>query len=582
MKNKKNQSRVCFLGRPAAASQKGAALIIALLCLLIISALAAGIMVSTQSEMWTSSNYRQVNQARYVAEAGAQQVVNWIADRGTNNTLLPWGSSLVATGYNLNNYPVVDNSGNYVVLAPTASSGYQINKISPSYPSTTLSDFTNSLVNQTVSGGGVTGSFSAVAQLLSARLTCGGASAQWLTDWKVISQATVNQAKVQVVEVVSKVQVGSSSCSASSNSFSFDYGVLSTGTGCGSVSMAGGQYTNGYNSQGSGNIGNNNPSMLGTNGSVATFGSVKITNGAYVNGNVYTPNSGKGKAGTYGISGGPSGLNGSAACASPGTMWSVNEDNSGSEVGCTITTSGKKTTQTCPGGSSQVTYPLDAKWTDPSVIPDPVMPTVAANTTACVGYNGLCNGGSGGGAGCAITIPPSTLMDGTTPGGGPANFGKVNFGSCAVITLQPGIYNVDTLYISNGGKIIVPTTGPVVINVLNNSGSTTPLSLDGGTMSNGGGNPLNFSIVYAGSNTVNVNAGANTFTTIYAPHAPVNVTGNAGLYGAIVGNSFTFTGSGHVVYDTNLSGKPVNFPVGKPAPPTTTPYHVDQFSWNAF
>jgi Putative Ice-binding-like adhesive domain len=254
------------------------------------------------------------------------------------------------------------------------------------------------------------------------------------------------------------------------------------------------------------------------------------------------------------------------------------EDNSGSEVGCTL--SGKK--ESCP--TNQLTYPLDSKWTDPSVIPDPIMPTVASNTSACTGYATLCNGGSGdstNGWSCSLTIPPSFQIDGKTPGGGPANFGKVNFGSCAKITLQPGVYNMDTLLISNGATIIVPTSGAVVINILNASGSTTPLNMNGGTVSNNGGDPLNLSFVYAGTNSVSINAGANTFATVYAPHANVTITGNGGIYGAIVGKNFSFTGSGHVVYDTSLSNRNVNFTL-KGSPPTGTPYHVDQFSWNAF
>jgi hypothetical protein len=539
-------------------------LILALLSLLVLSAMAAGIIMTTESEMWTTSNYRQATQARYIAEAGAQQAVNWIQDRGVKGTLLPTG---FPTGYNVNVYPLKDNGGNLVILAPTQA----VNKISANYTSAQLTDFRNNLGAQTVSSAGVTGNFSAVAQLLNAR----NISGTWVTDWKIISQATVNNSRVQVVEVVSKVEVDDT---GGGNGFSFDYGVLATGTGCGTIDMGGGQYTNSYNSQGAGNVGNPNPTLVGTGGNVASFGNISIHNGAYIYGNAYTPFSGSGAAGTYGISGGPKGLNGRVGCSSPTNMWAVNEDNSGSEVGCSTTSK----TRTCP--SNQVTYPLDPTWKDPSVIPEPVMPTVAANTANCTGYAGLCNGGNGdstNGWSCSITIPPSTLIDGKTAGGGPANFGKVNFGSCAKITLKPGVYNMDTLYISNGAALAVSPPGPVVMNVMNASGSTTPLKMDGGTVANDGGNPLNISFVYAGNQTVSINAGTNIFSTIYAPHASVSVTGNGGLYGAIVGRTFSFSGSGHVVYDSNLNKKPVNFPVATTAP-RFSDYHVDQFSWNAF
>ena len=63
--------------------ENGVALIIAILSVAVISLLAAGVVFSTQTEIWTTSNYRQVTQARYVAEAGAQQAANWIVHNWT-------------------------------------------------------------------------------------------------------------------------------------------------------------------------------------------------------------------------------------------------------------------------------------------------------------------------------------------------------------------------------------------------------------------------------------------------------------------------------------------------------------------
>ena len=59
-------------------TNKGTAIIIALLTLLILSTLGASIMFSTQAEITTSYNFKRLTQARYVAEAGAQSTANWI------------------------------------------------------------------------------------------------------------------------------------------------------------------------------------------------------------------------------------------------------------------------------------------------------------------------------------------------------------------------------------------------------------------------------------------------------------------------------------------------------------------------
>jgi hypothetical protein len=419
--------------------------------------------------------------------------------------------------------------------------------------------------------------FDVALQLLTAVQATDG-SGKWLTKWKIVSQGTLGtisststtgRARVQVVEIVDNVTIvnppGTSPLLPT-----YTAGVFATGTGCGAITMSGGQYTNSYNSSTSG--GSSNPSFSGTSGNVATYGNVSISGGAYVVGNVYTPFYGAGTTGTYGISGGPwPGLNGSVACStgSGGTEWAVNEDNSGSGVGCTAQSS---------SSCSQKTYALP---TPAPSYPTPTMPAVATNTAACSGYNGLCNGGSGGGSGCAITVPPSTNPDGTA-GTGAANFGKVNFGSCAVITLQAGTYNMDSLYISNGAKVLLPPTGNVIINILDKGTANPPLSIDGGTVANNGGDPSALTFVYAGTKTINLAAGANMFASVYAPNAPATVSGNAGLYGAVVCNTASFSGSGHVIYDTHLGGQ--SWHVGSPPPATTgtSSLHVDEFSWSAF
>jgi hypothetical protein len=156
----------------------------------------------------------------------------------------------------------------------------------------------------------------------------------------------------------------------------------------------------------------------------------------------------------------------------------------------------------------------------------------------------------------------------------------VTFAGATVTTLQPGVYNFDTLNIAAGSSLVIPSTGAVVINIFNASKSSTPLNQNGGTVANTGGDPNNLTFVYNGSNTINLNNGANMFATIYAPHANVVVGGNAGLYGAIVGNTFSFNGSGHVIYDIHLKLATPN--VTTPSGGTSYTAHIDGFSWSAY
>jgi len=576
--------------------ESGVALVMALICLFVMSTLAVGVLYSTQGEIWTTANYRAATQARYLAEAGAQQALYYLQ----TVTPITTTTSTFPASFNLNGMPITYTSSSATLVMSTSSISSKYADTYSAIDSTTDTNFKNyfsAAVTQTPFAGmapGCSGSacphFDVAVQLLTA---ISKGSGQWLTRWKIVSEGTLNtigssttqgRAMVQVVEVVDNVMVYSGS---SSTSPTYSAGVFATNTGCAAISMAGGQYTNSY--VGATQIGVTSPTLANKGGDVATFGNVKITNGAYIIGNVFTPNYGVGTTGTYGISGGPwPGLNGSAACstATGGTEYAVNEDNSGSGVGCTGQSASKCSQKTYNLPSPAPSYPTPCL---PSGNCSTVPATVPVNTTAFTSsssgsYYGLLGGGSGGGHGCSVTVAPS----GGTVGGftSPANFGKVNIGSCAVVTLQAGTYNMDSLLISNGAQIILPTTGNVVINILD-QGSTTgcsgsaPLCVNGGTVANNGGIPNDLTIVYAGTDPIYLNAGANMFASIYAPNSAATIDGNAGLYGALVANTATFAGSGHVIYDTSLNGTNWNVNTGTPSA-SPGPLHVDEFSWSAF
>ncbi len=589
--------------------ENGIALIMALICLAVISTLAVGVMFSTQSEIWTSSNYRATTQARYLAEAGAQQAINYIQSAPYTP---PAAFTITGqTTFNLNSVPItVQATGQPLILATggmTAPYADTYSAIDATQEAAFQSYFSTATTQTAFASMANAAHFDVGMQLLSAYQ---GTDGKWLMRWKIVSEGAVNKigttltnsgsARVQVVEVVDNVVTYSSSGSSSSSP-TFTAGVFATGKNCGAITMSGGQYTNSYNS--TTQLGVTSPSLANTGGDVATYGNVTLTNGAFILGNVFTPFYNLGATGTYGISGGTiwPGLNApqtgpwsygtptTCSTASDGTEWAVYEDNSQTGVGCTSSSA---------SSCSQKTYALPSP--APSY-PEPCLPsgncttacvasgvcaavvpaTVAANTAACSGYNGLCSGGNGGGSGCAITIPPSTLPNGSA-GTGAANFGTVNFGSCAVITLQAGTYNMDSLLVSNGAKVILPSTGSVVINILDQGIATNPVNVNGGTVANNGGAPGNFTIVYAGTKTLNLTAGANMFATVYAPNAPVNLSGNAGLYGAVVASTAMFSGSGHVIYDTSLSGQKWNVNTGSTVGAVTGTLHVDEFSWSAF
>jgi Putative Tad-like Flp pilus-assembly len=78
------------------------------------------------------------------------------------------------------------------------------------------------------------------------------------------------------------------------------------------------------------------------------------------------------------------------------------------------------------------------------------------------------------------------------------------------------------------------------------------------TMDTSGGDVINATMVpqnlrvYSTGTYVRIAGNSDFFGTVYAPQADVELTGNAGWYGAFVGKTMTVTGTGDIHYDENL------------------------------
>src|ERR1700686_4906384 len=106
-------------------SQKGVALIFAMIFILVLSITAAALMFLSQSETWSSMNYRLMTQSRYGAEAGLHAAANYLM----NSYTLPGTAGDPLGAYNLNASPVTLAGGGIpIALGPT------MNGISSNYP----------------------------------------------------------------------------------------------------------------------------------------------------------------------------------------------------------------------------------------------------------------------------------------------------------------------------------------------------------------------------------------------------------------------------------------------------------------
>jgi len=597
--------------------ESGVALIIALLALLILSTLAAGLMYTTQSEIWTTSNYRQITQARYAAQAGEQQAIYFFNHTWT----VP--STFSSSGVKLGDFPVsLSSSGGCansasntpsfnqcIVMAPSTMTGYTDTysaAFSDSAMDAKFAALSNSSSSSPFSWVNSKPSYAVAAQLLSATLDTAG-SGNWLTSWKIISQGSVGNSKVQVVATISNVWLSKNGTNGTPTP-SFNYGLFATGTGCSSIEISGGSNSNSYNSASS-----PSGSTATYTGNLATMGNVSLHNSGMVYGSISAPNYNKGDSsagygycatycpwnsnyfpyGTYGgsayynVAGTTSGQGTMLTCPQQPSQYAVNLDNSG---GTGFNCSSAYNASSCSNKASALpaTYTGTATYTNCS----------GPTTASCTTYN--ANGSGYGDAvmaswaygttntstctalvGCNDQYSASTV---TFQPNQSTSYGKVTLGSSDTYSFAAGSYYFDTLTITESAKIVI-TSGPVQIYILNHSNSTTPLNFTGGTQTNLNGDPGNLEFIYNGTQEVHIGSISSNavYGTIYSPNAKAVFDGNGNVYGAVVASSVSLIGSGNINYDTHLGSESSHITTpGGSVQNTPSSFNVTQFSWSAF
>jgi hypothetical protein len=257
-------------------------LVFAMLALLIITTMAIGMTFATQSEIWTSQNYRKLTQTRYAAEAGAQWAANWL----TNNYSAPSGG--FASGYVTTTFPAT-YSGSPVVISSSSAA------IATNYSdSTMVTNFSNAAATASAAFATATGipgvSFQVSAQMVTVQAT----STYPLVRWKIISQGVV----AGVTASASQVTI----VATNSGTSLVPGAMFATKSGCSAIQFSNGATTNSYSSA-------TNPApttFLTTGGNMGTNGNISLI-GSTVNGNVSTGYAGTSASTTCG--GSPPGVN---------------------------------------------------------------------------------------------------------------------------------------------------------------------------------------------------------------------------------------------------------------------------------
>jgi hypothetical protein len=271
-----------------------------------------------------------------------------------------------------------------------------------------------------------------------------------------------------------------------SPSIGFPYGLFATGTGCGALNLGGGAQTFSFNSSAI------SPPGIPTGGQINTTG-----------GNI-------GSNGNISIGGNTTSVNGSTSSAIGG-IGNCNQGNG-------ITLSGSPNYGT-PNNIPVQNVPVPAP-------PNPLPPTNNVN----YGSSQTLPAGSYGN----VNITGGTI----TLTGGPAN--------------SPTIYTMNSISLTGGATLQI-TGGAVILNIAGVH-QQNPVNFAGGSsLVNTTYNPANFVMNYGGNNNLNLTGGNMSFAVINAPNANISFSGGSNFYGQAIGRTITNTGGTNFYYDSSLS-----------------------------
>ena len=259
-------------------NEKGIALILTLILVLVMSVMAVSLMFISQTETWSSLNYRLTSQARDGAEAGINSAANYIV----NTYTLPGGVGDPTTAYATGVSPVT-YSTNPVVLS--AMSGHTSNYPVSSVPTAFN---TSGVGSGSITAGNNTINYNTYATLLSMHsslLPFGTTVPTTVQTWQIVSDGSISSirnAKVEVSAILEKHITPT-----------FNYAAFATDNGCSALQFGGGGTTTSYDDTAalSGGLPVSSASYgnVGTNGNLATNG-----NPTTINGTLSTPRTGVG------------------------------------------------------------------------------------------------------------------------------------------------------------------------------------------------------------------------------------------------------------------------------------------------
>jgi len=509
--------------KPNRQSEQGIALMFTLLALLVLSAIAAGLMFMSSTEASVSGNFKMQEKAYFAARAGVEEVRDRMLTANPNSLAAVLPAQLPTTG------------GKVLYVLQQGVTMADVTNVTTSNP----------LADDELCHDFGPGSFGGMTyKPLNVRCTDLPGSASWYTTpqptsvapypleykWVRVTLKENDSSSGYLVDPAqapgntvcwdgnSEVVVPDNATPCSSlpktpnpvylvtalavapggarrivqqdisqtPSNSFNYGLYATGTDCGALTLGGGAQTFSFNSATEGTPTNPPNNISNTGGNVGSNGNVSLN-------------------------GGTTSVNGTTS-SSVGGVGACNKGNG-------ITTS---------GGATYGTPAVNPPQTPPTPpAPNPLPPTKGCPTYC---YNS------------SQTLSPGA-------------YGNVNVTGGAAITLEggttsnPAVYNMNSISLAGGSTLII--NGPVVLNIAGVN-QNNPVDFTGGTFQNNTAVPSNFVINYGGTANVNISGGSAAYGVINAPNANLSFTGGSNFYGQAIGATISDMGGTSIYYDQSL------------------------------
>src|ERR1700722_10489296 len=269
--------------------QKGMALVMVMILLVVLSVMATSLMFLSQTETWCSLNYRLMTQARYGAEAGVNKAVNYLLNNYTAPTT---GGADPLSNYTLNatgvTFPATTGD---LVGATYNNSAVALSSnpnITPNYPVSSVKTGFNTATSGSLSADNTTINYTASAVLLSMRqvTSYGTATPTTIQTWRITGTANISgvaSAQVEVSTVLERQSFPENS-----------YAMFASSATCGAITFYGNASITSYDSR---NITYNSNGTVATTpsgGNVGTNGNFTESGTTTVYGNLSSPRTGVG------------------------------------------------------------------------------------------------------------------------------------------------------------------------------------------------------------------------------------------------------------------------------------------------